>query len=121
MDIEENRPPALWMLPLRNKHPHGNRGSLRLYPVDVDVRYLVHVEDGAAAGDQDAAGPGGADGLVVDLLLVDDVGVVEGDVFRVQSVFDGGVEGVWGLRGYCHDGCFINVLARFWLRCWLLE
>lgn len=121
MDIEENRPPALRILTLGNKHPHGNRESLGLYPVDVDVRYLAHVEDGAAAGDQDAAGPGGADGLVVDLLLVYDISVVEGDVFRVQSVFDGGVEGIWGLRGYCHDGCFNNVLARFWLRCRLLE
>ena len=62
------------------------------------------VVDGAAdrvqrpgAGDEDAAGTGGGDGLQVDLLLVEDVGVVEGGVLGVDSVDDGVVEGVGGL------------------------
>lgn len=56
-----------------------------------------------ATGEENAAGTGGLDGLEVDLLLVDDVSVVEGFVFGVDTVDDGGVEGVRRLL-VGHDG-----------------
>lgn len=74
----------------------GARGAL-----DGEVLGGADGEEGAAAGDQDSGGAGGGDGLQVHLLLVDDVGVVEGGVVGVDFSGDGGVEGVWWLRHDC--------------------
>lgn len=73
-----------------------------MFPLDEYVFDTTNFQDGPAPGDQDATGPRGLDGLVVHLLLVDDVFVVEGDVVRVEFGCDGGVEGVRRL------GCFFR-------------
>lgn len=102
VEVQHRGPPVRWRLTLGREDADLDLPFLPgicLRPRNQEILNLADLEDGPAPRDQDAAGPRRLDGLVVHLLLVDDVLVVEGDVFRVEFVLDGGVEGVGRLGG----------------------
>lgn len=103
MKIQHPRPPSVGRVTFRRKATNRDRGSLGSSSLEREILPLPHLEHWACARDQNPAGPGGCHGLEMDLLVVDHMFVVEGDIFRIQEMLDGLMERVRGLRntGHC--------------------
>lgn len=103
--VDAHGPPRGRLVALGSEDADLDIGALALLAGDGVVFYAGNFLLGPAAGDEDAAGSRGRDGLQVDLLLVNDVLVVEGGVFGVDAVDYRLVEGVGGLRVGHGGGC----------------
>ena len=66
--------------------------------LDGDVLRLAHVQGRTTPGNQDPAGSRCCHWLEMDLLDVDYMLVIEGNIFGIQLILDGVVQGIWGLR-----------------------
>ena len=112
VEVYRHGPALLGPLALGSEYSDLDIWTLGLAPADGDVLDVAHGKRGPAAQYQRARSPGGCHGLELDLWQVDEVLVVEIGVVRVQSVLDGCVEGIWGLRDSrgcrgSHEGLWI--------------
>lgn len=115
MVVEQHRPAILGhLLPLRfidsrSEASHHHIRPLRLQALDGDILLFPDWDERSSTGDEVSRGPRSCNGLEVDLLKVDDVLVVERDVFGVEFVADGLVEGV---RWFGHFVTFLSIAWR---------
>jgi len=99
MEPHHQRPAILWLGPVGREDADLEVGTRGFDAGDGEVDCRADWELRAATREKNAAGAGRSEGLEVDLLVVDYVGVVEGEVGGVEFGEDGGVDWV---RGLCH-------------------
>lgn len=104
MEVQHHRPSTFRLLALGREHANIDIRSLGYPPLDGDILRLTHLQQRTTTRDQDTARSRCSDGLKMHLLKVDDMLVVESDVFRIQKVLDGVMQGIWWLEvggGHC--------------------
>lgn len=101
MKIQHPRPPSVGRVTLRRKATNRDRGSFGSSSLESEILRLTHLEHWACTRDQNTAGPGGCHRLKMNLLIVDHMFVIEGDIFRIQEMLDGLMERI---RGLCNTG-----------------
>lgn len=104
VEVQHHRPSTPRLLTLGREHANLDIRSLGNPPLDGDILRLTHLQQRTTTRDQNTASSRCSDGLKMHLLKVDDMLVVESDVFRIQKVLDGLMQGIWWLRvggGHC--------------------
>ena len=109
VEVHTHGPASLRLVSQRREASQLDIRSRALLPRDHQVDRRSNFLQRPGTGDQNTAGSRRRDGLQVDLLLVEDVGVVEGRILGVDTVDNGGVERVGGLVVRHDDGC-----GRWW-------
>lgn len=100
--VQHYRPSTFWPLTFGCEYANQDPRPLGSPPLDGDILRLAHLQQRTTTRDQDTARPRCSNGLKMYLLKVDDMLVVESDVFRIQKVLDGVMQGIWRLRvGHC--------------------
>ena len=106
MKVQHHRPSIAWFLALGREHTNIDIRSLGNPSLDGDILRLAHVQQRTTTRDQDTATSRCSNGLKMHLLKVDDMLVVESNIFRIQKVLDGVMQGIRWLRvggGHCQQ------------------
>jgi hypothetical protein len=98
MEVEQYWPSPFWLRSRGREATNFDIWTRGGPTLNRNVFSLSYCKELPAAGDQRTAHARCFDRLIVDLLAIQDVFIVKGDIVGTQSILDRLMQGIWGLR-----------------------